>query len=39
MIYTITLNPSIDYYVYLDDLKKGYINRINDYKFIAAGKE
>lgn len=38
MIYTITLNPSIDYYVYLDDLKKGYINRINDYKFIAAGK-
>ncbi|MGN1398478.1 MAG: 1-phosphofructokinase family hexose kinase [Erysipelotrichaceae bacterium] len=38
MIYTITLNPSIDYYVYLDELKKGHINRIDNYRFIAAGK-
>ena len=38
MIYTITLNPSVDYYIYLDDLKKGLINRISKYQFIAAGK-
>ena len=38
MIYTITLNPSVDYYIYLDDLKKGLINRISEYQFIAAGK-
>ena len=24
MIYTITLNPSVDYYIYLDDLKSNY---------------
>ena len=38
MIYTITLNPSVDYYIYLDDLKKVLINRISEYQFIAAGK-
>ena len=27
MIYTITSNPSLDYYVKIDDLKTGYVNR------------
>lgn len=38
MIYTLTLNPSIDYYIYCDDLKVGDINRANEDRFIAGGK-
>lgn len=34
MIYTVTLNPSIDYIVRLDHLKLGQVNRMNeDFKF------
>lgn len=34
MIYTVTLNPSIDYIVQLDTLELGHLNRIaQDYKF------
>lgn len=34
MIYTVTLNPSIDYIVQLDTLELGHLNRIaKDYKF------
>lgn len=38
MIYTITLNPSIDFYIYLNDLKVGSINRSQAHEFVAAGK-
>ena len=34
MIYTLTLNPSIDYVVQVDEFKQGDINRVkNDYKY------
>lgn len=34
MIYTVTLNPSIDYIVHLDHLELGAVNRMtNDFKF------
>ncbi len=34
MIYTVTLNPSIDYIVHVDDFKPGAVNRMNkDFKF------
>lgn len=37
MIYTITLNPSIDYIVEIDELKLGGLNRMNrDLKLLAA---
>lgn len=35
MIYTITLNPSIDYIVEIDELKLGGLNRMN--RFEAPG--
>lgn len=38
MIYTVTLNPSIDYYIMVDDIVLGDINRFSDYSVIAAGK-
>lgn len=38
MIYTLTTNPSIDYYIYLNDQVKKGINRSSKYDFIAAGK-
>jgi len=38
MIYTITLNPSIDYYLDLPKLKLGTLNRAADSQIIAAGK-
>lgn len=38
MIYTLTTNPSIDYYLYHDlDLREG-IHRCEHYEFIVAGK-
>jgi len=38
MIYTITLNPSIDYYLEFSKLKLGSLNRANGSTIIAAGK-
>jgi 1-phosphofructokinase len=38
MIYTITLNPSIDYYLEFSKLKLGSLNRSTDSTIIAAGK-
>ncbi|MCR5066472.1 MAG: 1-phosphofructokinase family hexose kinase [Erysipelotrichaceae bacterium] len=38
MIYTITLNPSIDYYLYPEHLELGVINRASKVDYIAAGK-
>jgi 1-phosphofructokinase len=38
MIYTITLNPSIDYYLNLPKLKLATLNRAMDSQIVAAGK-
>lgn len=38
MIYTITLNPSIDYIVEVDDLKLGGLNRMNRDLKLPGGK-
>lgn len=38
MIYTVTLNPSIDYIVRLDELKTGITNRTNNEEFFFGGK-
>ena len=38
MIYTITLNPSIDFYVELDEFKKGKINSVKQTDFFPGGK-
>lgn len=38
MIYTCTLNPSIDYLVGLEDVKFGSLNRANKTAFYAGGK-
>jgi 1-phosphofructokinase len=38
MIYTITLNPSIDYYLNLPKLKLATLNRANESQIVAAGK-
>ena len=38
MIYTVTLNPSIDFIVHVDHLQIGDLNRMtNDFKLPAAG--
>lgn len=38
MIYTVTLNPSIDYVVRLDTLKQGITNRTNSEEYYFGGK-
>ncbi|MGL4336621.1 MAG: 1-phosphofructokinase [Turicibacter sp.] len=38
MIYTVTLNPSIDYVVTLDHLSEGRVNRVNSEHFYPGGK-
>ncbi|MBC5996808.1 1-phosphofructokinase [Romboutsia ilealis] len=38
MIYTVTLNPAIDYLINLDNLEIGSINRVEDEKVYAGGK-
>ncbi|WP_235070247.1 1-phosphofructokinase [Turicibacter sp. TJ11] len=38
MIYTVTLNPSIDYVVNMDQLVEGTVNRISTENFYAGGK-
>ncbi len=38
MIYTLTLNPSLDYHIYKDDFKKGEVNRITDAEITFGGK-
>lgn len=38
MIYTVTFNPSIDYYLHLDRMNLNQINRVPEYEFIAGGK-
>lgn len=38
MIYTITLNPSIDYVINLEHLNKGHVNRVNSENVYPGGK-
>lgn len=38
MIYTVTLNPSIDYVIKVDKLKTGQINRVNEEHVYPGGK-
>ena len=38
MIYTVTLNPSIDYVINLEHLKTGQVNRVKDEKVYPGGK-
>ena len=38
MIYTLTLNPSIDYIVSVDGMKLGELNRMQDDQFFTGGK-
>ncbi|MEV2689799.1 hypothetical protein ABNE09_12555 [Paenibacillus larvae] len=38
MIYTCTLNPAIDLFVALEDLKPNIVNRTNDEDYQANGK-
>ena len=38
MIYTVTLNPSIDYVVSMDQLTEGAVNRVSTENFYAGGK-
>lgn len=38
MIYTVTLNPSLDYILRLDDFQEGKVNRANYDSIVAGGK-
>lgn len=38
MIYTITLNPAIDYVVQIDEIQRGKINRSSDERIYCGGK-
>lgn len=38
MIYTITLNPAIDYVLSLEEINLGKLNRIDDTQFFTGGK-
>ena len=38
MIYTLTMNPSVDYKIKLDDVKLNQLNRFNQSDFVAGGK-
>jgi 1-phosphofructokinase len=38
MIYTLTINPSVDYKIKIDELKINQLNRFNDHLFVAGGK-
>ena len=38
MIYTITVNPSLDYVLSLENWEEGQINRTTNYRYLAGGK-
>lgn len=38
MIYTVTVNPALDYVIQLDKVKGGNVNRSNNCSFLAGGK-
>ncbi|QGV04053.1 1-phosphofructokinase [Lactobacillus acetotolerans] len=38
MIYTVTVNPALDYVLQLEKVDRGEVNRTNNYSFLAGGK-
>lgn len=38
MIYTVTVNPALDYVMQLEKVNAGEVNRTNNYSFLAGGK-
>ena len=38
MIYTVTMNPSIDYIVYMEEFKEGMVNRTIKEEYLVGGK-
>ncbi|MDE6586628.1 MAG: 1-phosphofructokinase [Clostridia bacterium] len=38
MIYTVTFNPSLDYYVQVNNIRSGIVNRTNSERFAVGGK-
>lgn len=38
MVYTLTLNPSIDYYLYIDSLRQSFVNRSRKEEIYPGGK-
>ena len=38
MIYTVTVNPALDYVMQLEKVEAGSVNRSNDCQFLAGGK-
>ena len=38
MIYTLTLNPALDYRIHVDNYKSGQVNRTSSEKILAGGK-
>ena len=38
MIYTVTFNPSLDYYVQVNNLKSGLVNRTVSERLAVGGK-
>ena len=38
MIYTVTFNPSLDYYVQVNNLKAGIVNRTSSERLAVGGK-
>lgn len=38
MIYTVTFNPSLDYYVQVNNIRSGMVNRTNAERFSVGGK-
>lgn len=38
MIYTVTVNPALDYVMQLKKVDAGSVNRSNDCQFLAGGK-
>lgn len=38
MIYTVTFNPSLDYYVQVNNLKSGFVNRTSSERLAVGGK-
>ncbi|MDE7330150.1 MAG: hypothetical protein K2N30_03505 [Clostridia bacterium] len=38
MIYTVTFNPSLDYYVQVNNLRSGIVNRASSERLAVGGK-
>ena len=38
MIYTLTLNPAVDYYIDMESFEEGDLNKVNNAYTLAGGK-